>query len=425
MARPGLHLSHPEASCVHGTAGGNQRRARSSQPEGSHSVFRSYQLVSVGLCAGLVGVAACGADPEPTPPLEAAWFGDFTPGPHPVGFRTEAMTRNAPEGERSLTLSVWYPAEAEDSAQRLTIADYFRAVVAEGQLTETDGLAEESGFAAAMTGSSSALTVERARAGLDTPVLATREAGPAPGPFPVVLWSSRHATVLAQAPIAEMLASQGFVVATVWSSDPPLAFLWEDRTSEDKLATIEAHTGDLQHALERLREDPAVDGDNVITVSWSYGGQTAARLQERDPGVRGVIAMDANVLPAREEESLTLRTPLVYLVGENTSGRGFDRLQSLDQPWLAIRFSELAHGSFNALEGYLPAALDTDTVFVWAQGGETARVGYQALTRVVGEAALELTSQAATTAQQLSARLEPAAQGTSVELFSNTVESPR
>lgn len=380
-------------------------------------MFGSVKTASVGICVGLCALTACGGELEPSPPIEAAWFGDFAPGPNPIGFRTEGLTRIAADRERSLMMSVWYPAVDGEEDPRLTIADYFREVVSEGQLTETEGLAEEPGFAAAMTGSSGALTVDRARAGLDSPVMARRNAVAAPGPFPVVLWSSRHATVLAQAPLAEALASQGFVVATVWSSDPPLAFMWEDRTPGDKLATIEAHTGDLQRALERLREDATVDGDNVVALAWSYGGQTAARLQERDDGVRGVVAMDANVLPARQEESLTLQTPLVYLVGQNTSGRGFERLQSLDQPWVAIRFSELAHGSFNALEGYLPAALETDTVFVWAQGGETARTGYQALTRVVTAAVHELAGEGATTAAALAAVTEPAAAGTAVELF--------
>ena len=78
--------------------------------------------------------------------------------------------------------------------------------------------------------------------------------------------------------MAETMASHGMVVATVWSSDPPLAFLWEDRPAADKLATIEAQTNDLQHALTMLRSETFVDAASVVVLSWSYGGQTAARL---------------------------------------------------------------------------------------------------------------------------------------------------
>ena len=48
-----------------------------------------------------------------------------------------------------------------------------------------------------------------------------------------------------------------------------------------------------------------------------------------------------------------------------------------------MRFPELAHGSFNAMEGYLPAALGAETVFSWSQTGQVARDGYRALVEVV------------------------------------------
>jgi hypothetical protein len=299
------------------------------------------------------------------------------------------------------------------------VRDYFRSALLEGQLSETVDLEEEPAFAAAMTGSATALSPERARAGLDASVLARADAAPAPGPYPLVLWSSRHATVLAQAPLSEVLASHGFVVATVWSSSPPLAFLWEEKAREEKLATIQAHTGDLEQALRELRQDPAVDGDRVVALAWSYGGQTAARLQETDPGVRATVALDANVVPARPEESLELKRPLVYLVGRDTTGRGFDRLQRLTKPWAALRFPELAHGNFNALEGYLPAVLGTDTVYSWSLGGDVARDGYRALVRVVTTAAQALVREEPPSMLSLAESLEAAAGTTRVETLTS------
>ena len=123
------------------------------------------------------------------------------------------------------------------------------------------------------------------------------------------------------------------------------------------MRTIEAHTADLEAALDHLRGSLDVDSDNVVVLAWSYGGQTAARLQELDDGVRGVIGLDANVLPARPEESLDLRRPLVFLIGRETGGRGFAQLESLTAPWISLRFPDLAHGGFNAMEGYLPEVL--------------------------------------------------------------------
>ena len=359
-------------------------------------------------CSGESAVIDAATDP---------WSGDFSYGPYAVGFRITELTRQGSEGPRTIELSAWYPAEAGPGGTEMRVADYFRTVLREGQLLETEGLSEAPGFVAAMTGTPSALSSERASAGLERTVGARLNAEAATGPFPVVLWSSRHATVLAQAPIAELLASHGFVVATAWSSDPPLAFLWEDRSSVDKLATIEAHTRDLVRALEELREDPTVDGENVVVMAWSYGGQTAARMQEREPAVRGVVALDANVLPAREEESLELRRPLIYVVGRDTSGRGFERLQRQTAPWVAVRFTELAHGNFNALEGYLPAVLGTDTVYGWSRGGPVARIGYRSLARLVASATQALVEADPLSTDHLASSLHEAVGSTPVEVF--------
>ncbi len=374
----------------------------------------------VGLGFMLVTLLGCADGAGVTDGDRLPWEGDFSLGPHPVGFRTATLNRTTPAGPREVALSVWYPAEADSGGRGLRVADYFRLVLSEGQLSETSDLAEEPAFVAAMTGTADALSPDRARIGLDAPVLARADAAPGPGPYPIVLWSSRHATVLAQAPLAEVLASHGFIVATAWSSDPPIAFIWEERSTEEKLATIQTQTEDLQQTLEELRRDPTADGDNVLVLAWSYGGQTAARLQEREAGVRGIVAMDANVVPARPEESLQLMHPLVYLVGRDTSGRGLDRLQRLDEPWAALGFTELAHGNFNALEGYLPAVLGTDTVYAWSLGGRVAKDGYRALVQVVASAVREMTREVPPTMSDMAALLEDAAAGTPIEVLTSS-----
>jgi dienelactone hydrolase len=362
-----------------------------------------------------MGTILASPSPGTAPQEPTAWDGDFAVGGHHVGFRSESILRMGPEGERTLTLSVWYPADADPADETVRVRDYFRGVLQEGQLAEAEGLAEAPAFAAAMTGSIDALSPDAARTGLDARGLARRGAVPAAGTFPIALWSSRHATLLAQAPLSEILASHGFVVATVWSSDPPLTFLWDDAAAEAKLATIEAHTGDLEQALMELRRDQGTDADTVV-LAWSYGGQTAARLQERDPRVVGVIGLDANILPARPEESLQLRRPLVFLVGRDTANRGVDRLASLTAPWTSVRFPGLAHGSFNALEGYLPAVLGTSTTFAWSQSGPAARDGYRALARVATTAALALASNDPDSLSALGARLQDAAGAVPVEV---------
>lgn len=368
------------------------------------------------LCWATLPVAAVLACAPPADPL--GWDDGFDIGEHPVGFRTLELTRDGTDGlPRRLTLSIWYPASpAHVESARVTVEDLFRAVLDEGQLDEARGLGIERAFASAMTGDSTAIPVDRARTALDAPVLARRDAPPAVGRYPLALWSVRHATVLAQAPMAEVLASHGIVVATVWSSDPPLAFLWEDHPPAEKVATIETHARDLEHSLTVLRRDASVDGDRIVLLSWSYGGQTAARLQERDDAVRAVISLDANVVPARPEETLALRRPLVYFIGQDTTGRGFANMGTLPGPWITIRVPQLAHGNFNALEGYLPARLEADTVFPWSLGGEVALVGYEALVRMVTTTVSAFTVDRTPAMRDLADHLSGAAGNLSVEV---------
>ncbi|NKB88744.1 MAG: hypothetical protein GKS06_11035 [Acidobacteria bacterium] len=368
--------------------------------------------------AGLPLLTLLGFQEAGPPATDGAWAGDFEFGPHAVGFQTHSISRESPAGRRDLLLSVWYPADASRT-DRLRLSEYFQVVLNEEQLSEPVGLEREAAFSAALTGSAHALSKAQARAGLDMATFASAEAPQIDGAFPIALWSSRHATVLAQVPLSELLASHGFVTASVWSSDPPLAFLWDDHAPQDKIATIESHAEDLERGLEYLRQRPDVDPDRVVVLSWSYGGQTAARLQEREPAVRGVIAFDANVVPSRPEESLDLKQPLLYLVGENTAGRGYESLQELAGTWTSVRFPGLAHGSFNALEGYLPALLGAETVFSWSQTGPVARNGYRAIARVGLAAAQTFVDGVPVASAPLASVVAQAAQDVPIEIISS------
>ena len=76
----------------------------------------------------------------------AGWGGDFETGEYPVGFRSIPIVAESPIGvPRQMTLSLWYPANADVQEPRVRVEDLFRIVVAEGQLSETNGLSVERG----------------------------------------------------------------------------------------------------------------------------------------------------------------------------------------------------------------------------------------------------------------------------------------
>ena len=197
-------------------------------------------------------------------------------------------------------------------------------------------------------------------------------------------------------------------MASWWPPSGPrihLAFLWEDHPAEDRVATIEHHAADLEFTLERFRADRGVDAGRIVMLAWSYGGQTAARVQERVDAVRAVIGLDANVVPVRQEESLALRRPLVYFVGRDTTGRGFGRVGELTAPWVTVRLPALEHGNFNAMESYFPARFGADTVFAWSRGGPTGLTGYPAVARMVIELVSVFAGDTAVTPAGLARRL--------------------
>lgn len=271
---------------------------------------------------------------------------------------------------------MWYPASGP-ARDPVSVADLLRLALFEDPDLEAD--ADAVSLSLTLTGESASIDTETARAALRSPVAATRDARPAAGPFPIVVWGVRHATVLAQAPLSQLLASRGAVVITAWSSDEPLAFVWEDVPSEDKRATIDAHAEDLAHALSVIRAEPFADTDRAVSIAWSYGGQTAAKLMTLADRVGAAVSLDANVLPDLPEESLYLRGTTVLFVGQDTTRRGLEQLAGLGRPWLRVSFADFMHGHFNAMEGYLPALLGARVGFPWSDLGPQARHGYPAL----------------------------------------------
>lgn len=360
--------------------------------------------------------AAPSATGSSEPPVPLAWGDHFDPGPFPVGFRSTTLSRTATDGrDRTLTVSIWYPALA-GTGTPVRLDDLLAITLAEGQLQEAEGLPQDKALSAALTGDSLTIVPARADAALSSRTFASWDSEPSAGSFPLVLWSARHATVLAQAPLSEVLASHGMVVTTVWSSDPPLAFIWEDHPDSLKRATIETHTGDLTHVLATLAADPQVETEAIVVLAWSYGGQSASLLQERVDAVTAVVGLDANVVPARPEEELRLRRPFVWLLGGQTGGRGFEERDDLTAPTMIVRFPDLAHGTFNAMEGFLPALYGAETVYPWSQGGPEAMEGYSSIVRTVVEAVTWYGGQGPGSMALLRERVEAATNDGTVEL---------
>jgi len=124
-----------------------------------------------------------------------------------------------------------------------------------------------------------------------TETAAHRDAAPARGRFPLLLYSSGlGARGDSNAELGEFLATHGFVVATV----PNLGVSREHMDMGNAAPDIEAHTRDLEFAWDRLRTFPFIDATNVATAGHSAGGTVALYLAMRHPEIKAVISLDGS-----------------------------------------------------------------------------------------------------------------------------------
>jgi dienelactone hydrolase len=252
-------------------------------------------------------------------------------------------------------------------------------------------------LAAAMTGKPEGVPRETVERLLDLPMLAKLDAPPAPGRFPLVLWTSRYGTTVAQAPLSEWLASHGFVVAFARPADAAEQLPFEAPDAEAKLEELERQVGDLRGALRSLREMPHVDGDRVSVLAWSYAGEAATRLALGDPAVRHVIGLSTNLLGDWVYQPATAAADLPadllgarFVLIREERGRDGSPRERAAPAWsrlapgsLDVRVPGMAHGSFNAVEGYWPSLAGVTSHQPWSRVGPEALAGYTASARVI------------------------------------------
>ena len=198
----------------------------------------------------------------------------------------------------------------------------------------------------------------------------------------------RPGTIAAQAQLSALLASHGFVVISTWSGDAPLAMLWSAAPDSVKRATIEAHALDLARARAHVARRLNADTSRTTLLAWSYGGQSVSRLSHQIRA-RGIISLDANVTGPSPIEASPAPGRLLWMIGRDTARRAWSRRDSLPGDVLALQVPSIAHGNFNALEGYLPGLLGLPRVQRWSTGGTPAVAGYEALLRIVVAVARE------------------------------------
>lgn len=211
------------------------------------------------------------------------------------GYRTDDLGK-ARTGERGRPLQtlIWYPARAGGKPP-MTVRGYAALLATE---TTFDRPIEGGALKEWLRGMSPAL---------DTPLWAVRDADPAPGRFPVVIYAPSFASLSWEnADLCEYLASHGFVVIAT----PCMGARMRNPLTPD-LAAAEAQATDISFLIGYAETLPNTDLAKVAVAGFSWGGISNVLAAERDNRISALIALDGslrsfpslvkrgNVLPAQ------------------------------------------------------------------------------------------------------------------------------
>ncbi|MCK9894835.1 dienelactone hydrolase family protein [Frankia sp. AgB32] len=272
------------------------------------------------------------------------------PGPWAVGYRTVRITDPRRPG-RQLITSLWYPV-AGSGAQAGGGAGGSCPEVAGGER----GRAGQHAFYPLI-----------GDAGFGSDVAVT-DAPPAPGPFPLAVFSHGSAGSRVQAAyLMEALANDGYVVAAPDHPGDTMLDAAAGVRTEEQLAMAVDRSRDVSAVIDALTDAtcsaaPSIRPDQIAMVGFSYGGLTAILASiglspaPADPRVRvsvGIAATTAPVPPMLLAQvpvpTLLLggvRDPVVTMV--DNGDRAFADLLA-SHPRLSVAVADATHNSFTEI----------------------------------------------------------------------------
>jgi predicted dienelactone hydrolase len=208
------------------------------------------------------------------------------------------------------------------------------------------------------------------RPGVDIPArLAVDGATPAPGRFPLVVYShgSGGFSVVATF-FTEALASHGYVVAapnhpgdTIIDAYLRTVVNGTDALSDAALAAlVTKRIGDLPRVITGVLDAPpstagyarSIDRRRVVLAGHSLGGAAAIGAAAADPRVRAVIAMDPTWNMLTPDQLARVKVPVLTMwsnVGLSPGARQYDTLKRVRY---GVTFPTATHAGFTDLCSY-------------------------------------------------------------------------
>lgn len=251
--------------------------------------------------------------------LSAQAVSGLQPGPHRVGYsaqfhadasrtygdRVDAIGRPA---ARPVQTSIWYPAQATQAASTITFGDYVDSLRTE--LTSEPDESRKQQFLNRLRleafGPEGGTELDRARMErcLATPASALKDARPAEGRFPLVLYApSFGREAFENSALCEFLASHGYVVVAM----PCNGF--SARLTPRGAMDVETLIRDGEFALEKARTLPYVDPTRTGVLGYSWGGTVSQFLAARNAHIQARVAMDGAEIAVGLDEAVRKAFP--------------------------------------------------------------------------------------------------------------------
>lgn len=286
------------------------------------------------------------------------------PGPYGVGVRvvqltdgsrtyaskTDMVTGATPPGDRARPIQalVWYPANATGGTP-LHYGDYVRTLATEEQFRRSD--ADVKRLAAAY--------LDDNYPGLDQALLtrtmlARRDAAPASGKFPIVVYGpGSSALATDNADLCEYLASHGYLVVASASMGV------HTRSINLDLEGAEGQARDMSFLVGYASTLPNADGAHVAAMGYSFGGLANVLAAAQDDRIGALVSLDGSVrsFPAIVQQAsyavpAKLALPMLYLGGKPKTPEQLLRYNQVPTTSLmnAMKFSDLYNVTMYTME---------------------------------------------------------------------------
>jgi dienelactone hydrolase len=188
---------------------------------------------------------------------------------------------------RAMQTLVWYPAQAD--GRRMTYADYLGTAVTRRDFSLTDAQVAHK-VEQLIKQPGKALTPAQRQAEAASPVWARRDATPADGKFPLVIYApGANGPAHENAELCEYLASQGYVVIASPSVDG------QGREMHANLEGAEAQAADIAYLIGYAHSLPQVDMARIAVAGYSWGGLANVLAAAKDQRIGALVSIDGSM----------------------------------------------------------------------------------------------------------------------------------